>query len=276
MTFDGKTEVYGVIGYPVKHSLSPVFQNRALKHFSINAVYVPFEVKPEDLEKAFEGLKALGVRGVNVTLPHKERALTLADIPDAHAKTIGSANTLKFTPEGVYAYNTDWIGFLKALKKFLQELRKVKVLLLGAGGSSRAVLYALKSEGAEVYLWNRTEEKAVKLCEEFGCTAVRKPEDVIDVVEFVVNTTSAGLKEEDPPLFDYNLLKPEQKVMDIIYKETELLKFAKKKGCLFQDGLDMLLYQGMESFRLWTGLEVPYEVVKGAVLEYKKEKLYAG
>ncbi len=268
MNLDGKTEVYGVIGYPIKHSLSPVFQNRAFEYHSINAVYVPFEVRPEEFETAFKGLKALGVKGVNVTLPHKERALEFADFADHHAKAIGAANTLKFTQEGVYAYNTDWIGFLKAVKKLLPNLKGVRTLVLGAGGSSRAILYALKGEEAEVFLWNRTIEKAYKLCESFGCKVVKRPEYVLKEVKLIVNTTSSGLKEDDPPLFDYDLLEPSHTVVDIIYKETPLLKKAKEKGCPFQDGLDMLLYQGMESFRIWTGLEVPYEVVKEAVLKY--------
>ncbi len=268
MTFDGKTQVYGILGYPVKHSLSPVFQNRAFRHFSLNAVYVPFEVKPEDFEIAFRGLKALGVKGVNITLPHKERALELANFKDRHAQAIGSANTLKFTEEGVYAYNTDWIGFLKSVKELTPNLRDLKVLVLGAGGSARAVLYALKLEGARIFLWNRTEEKAKRLCEEFGCMHVKKPEEALEEAELIVNTTSLGLKNEDPPIFNYEELKPHHKVMDIIYRETPLLKSAKEKGCLYKDGLDMLLYQGMESFRIWTGYEVPYEVVKNSVLEY--------
>ncbi|MCS7262295.1 MAG: shikimate dehydrogenase [Aquificaceae bacterium] len=268
MTLDGKTQVYGLVGYPVSHSLSPVFQNKAFQHFSINALYVPFEVKPEDFEKAFLGLKALGVKGVNVTLPHKERALELADFSDPHAKAIGSANTLSFTPEGVHAYNTDWIGFLRAVHKLMPELKGVKTLVLGAGGSARAVVYALRGQGSEVYLWNRTPEKADRLCKELGCEKVSSPQEVLREVELMVNTTSSGLKEQDPPLFDYQLLSPQHKVMDLIYWDTPLLKFAKSLGCPCQNGLDMLLYQGMESFRLWTGLEVPYEVVREAVLEY--------
>ncbi|MFN3975527.1 MAG: shikimate dehydrogenase [Aquificaceae bacterium] len=266
MKVDGRTEVYGVVGYPVQHSLSPVFQNKAFEYHSINALYVPFEVRPEEFEIAFKGLKALGVKGVNITLPHKERALELADFVDVHARAIGSANTLKFTKEGVYAYNTDWIGFLKAVKNLLPKVRRA--LVLGAGGSSRAVLYALKSEGVEVLLWNRTIEKAYKLCESFGCKVVERPEHALKEVELIINTTSSGLKEDDQPIFDYDLLEPSHAVVDIIYKETPLLKKAKEKGCLFQDGLDMLLYQGIESFKIWTGLEVPYEVVRKAVASY--------
>ncbi|MEJ5338479.1 MAG: shikimate dehydrogenase [Aquificaceae bacterium] len=269
MTLDGRTQVHGILGYPVKHSLSPVFQNRAFEHFSINAVYVPFEVKPEDFEPALSGLKALGIRGVNITLPHKERALELADFKDRHAEAIGSANTLKVTEEGIYAYNTDWIGFLKSVRKLTPELSGIKALVLGAGGSARAIVYALRAEGAEVFLWNRTRERAESLCEHFGCRVVESVERVLEEVELIVNTTSSGLRGDDPPIFDYGLLRPEHRVMDIIYSQTPLLKAAMEKGCPFQDGLDMLLYQGMESFKIWTGLEVPYEVVRKAVEEYR-------
>jgi len=265
----GDTQVYCIIGFPVRHSLSPVFQNSAFEHFGINAVYVPFEVKPENIKVALEGLKALGIRGANVTLPYKEEALSWADHADKHAKIIGSANTLKFENGAVHAYNTDWVGFLKALKKLLPELRGRRALLLGAGGSARAILYGLLLEGVEVYIWNRTHERALRLSGELGGKVVKKPEEVIDRVEIIINSTSSGLKEDDPPLFDYSLLRLEHKVVDIIYRETPLIRSAKEKGCFFQDGLDMLLYQGMESFRIWTGLEVPYEVVREAVLRYK-------
>lgn len=269
MILDGKTEVYGVIGYPIRHSLSPVFQNEAIKYFSINAVYVAFEVKPEDFERAFLGLKALGVKGVNITLPYKEKALELVDFLDPHAKAIGSLNTIKFTQDGSYGYNTDWIGFLRAVKRLLPDLKGKRTLVLGAGGSSRAILYALREEGVEIFLWNRTKDKAYRLCEVFDCQVVENLEEVIKKVELIINTTSVGLKEDDPPLFDYSLLDSGKKVMDIIYRETPLLKAAKEKGCDFQDGLDMLLYQGMESFKIWTGLEVPYHVVKNAILKYQ-------
>ncbi|MFN3471844.1 MAG: shikimate dehydrogenase family protein, partial [Aquificaceae bacterium] len=111
-------------------------------------------------------------------------------------------------------------------------------------------------------------EKAYKLCESFGCKVVERPEHALKEVELIINTTSSGLKEDDQPIFDYDLLEPSHAVVDIIYKETPLLKKAKEKGCLFQDGLDMLLYQGIESFKIWTGLEVPYEVVRKAVASY--------
>lgn len=267
MNPDGRTQVYGILGYPVRHSLSPVFQNRAFRHFSINAVYVPFEVRPEDFETAFRALRALGIKGVNITLPHKEEALRLADFRDRHAEAIGSANTLKIEEDGTYAYNTDWTGFLKAVRKIFPELSGRRALVLGAGGSARAVVYALSSEGVGVYLWNRTRERAERLCKDFGCTPVEKPEMVLEGVELVVNTTSSGLKDDDPPLFDYSLIKAEHRIVDIIYRKTPLIRTAMEKGCLFQNGMDMLLYQGMESFRIWTGLEVPYEVVRSAVEE---------
>jgi len=122
MKISGRTALYGVVGYPISHSLSPVFQNRVFEHLGLNAVYVAFEVKPEDLKTAFEGLKALGVKGVNITIPHKEKVLELVDHADEHAKNIGAVNTVKFG-ERTEGYNTDWVGFLKSLKEILPELK---------------------------------------------------------------------------------------------------------------------------------------------------------
>ncbi len=264
MTISGKTEVYGILGYPVKHSLSPVFQNVAFEYLGIDAVYVPFEVKPEKLKHAVDGLSALGVRGVNVTLPHKEKILEYVDQMDEHTVSIGSANTLKFT-NLIEAYNTDWTGFLKALNE--AEIKEKTALVLGAGGTSRAILYALKKAEYDIYLWNRTYEKAVELSKKFQAHVVKKPEDVLKKVSLIVNTTSVGLKMDDPHLFDYSQIEQSHTVFDVIYRETPLLRKAKDKGAKAIDGLSMLLYQGIESFKIWTGFEVPFEVVKDALVE---------
>jgi shikimate dehydrogenase len=175
MKISGRAALYGVVGYPISHSLSPIFQNRVFEHLGLNAVYVPFEVKPENLKTALEGLKALGIKGVNITIPHKENVLELVDYADEHAKNIGAVNTVKFG-ERTEGYNTDWVGFLKSLKEILPELKGKRVLVLGAGGSARAVLYALKREGAQVFLWNRTKEKAKLLSQSFGVEVVESPE----------------------------------------------------------------------------------------------------
>jgi len=267
MRLRGTTELFGVVGFPVKHSLSPVFQNAAFSHMGLDAVYVPFEIRPENLKDGIRGLMLAGVKGLNVTLPHKEAVLELADEKSQEVVEIGSANTLKLSEGRIEAYNTDWIGFLKAARE-ITDLKGKKVLLLGAGGASRAVLYALKKGGAQTFLWNRTREKGVRLAQEFGATVVDVLEDVLEEVQVVVNATSSGLREEDPPLFDYQKLREDHVVVDLIYRETPLIRVAKEKGCRFQTGLPMLLYQGAESFRIWTGCEPPLKVMRLSLKDY--------
>ncbi|WP_448584581.1 shikimate dehydrogenase [Thermocrinis sp.] len=265
MNISGDTTLYGIVGYPVKHSLSPVFQNKLFEYAGLNAVYVPFEVKPEELKVAFEGLKALNVKGINVTIPYKEAVISMLDFVHQDAEKIGAVNTVKFG-ERAEGYNTDWMGFLRSLKEIAVELKDKKVLVLGAGGSSRAVLYALEKEGAKVFLWNRTKEKAKKLSEVFKLELVSSPEEVLEVVQIIVNTTSVGLTE-DYLLFDYSLLKEGQIVFELIYgKETLLKKWAQKRGAIYLDGLKMLVYQGLESFSIWIGCE-PNPKVAFQVLE---------
>ncbi|HID79314.1 MAG TPA: shikimate dehydrogenase [Aquificales bacterium] len=257
MEINGKTELYGVIGNPVKHSLSPVFQNVGFKSLGINAVYLPLEVSKERFEESVRGLLSLeNLKGFNVTVPFKEGILKFGDLLSEDVKHIGSANTLKKTPEGrIEFYNTDWVGFLNALKELTDPAGK-KVLVLGAGGTSRAVIYALKRVNAEVFLWNRTLSKAEKLAQSFGVKIIKNLNN-IGVFEIIVNTTSVGLKEDDPPLFDYKKIQAHQVVYDVIYRQTPLVETALKKGAKAQNGLKMLLYQGVESFKIWTGKEPP-------------------
>lgn len=266
MNVTGKTKVYGVVGHPVSHSLSPVFQNAAFSHLGLDAVYVPFEVREGDLERAVDGLRRAGVRGLNVTIPHKEKALEISDWVSEEARSIGAVNTLVLTEEGVRAYNTDWIGFLKAIEE-LTPIEGRTVLLLGAGGSARAVAYALKRRNCSVFVWNRTREKGRRLAEVFGLEFVRSPEEVLDSVEVIVNATSAGLRDEDR-LFDYGLIRREHVVVDLVYRDTPLVRTAREKGCLYRNGLPMLVYQGAESFRIWTGCEPPLEIMKASLKEF--------
>ncbi|MDQ7037789.1 MAG: shikimate dehydrogenase [Aquificota bacterium] len=266
MNITGRAEVYGVIGYPVKHSLSPVFQNSAFSYLGIEAVYVPFEVRPEDLRDAIRGLRSAGVRGLNVTVPHKESVLEVADRLSCEVEAIGASNTLVFSENGIEAYNTDWVGFLKAVEE-ITPLEGKKVLLLGSGGSARAVAYALKRRNCMVYVWNRTHEKAERLANRFGLEPVESPESVLEEVDIIVNTTSVGLDGEGT-LFDYTLIRSDHTVIDLIYRDTPLIRTAREKGCLYQNGFPMLVYQGAESFRIWTGCEPPLKVMKMALLPY--------
>ena len=266
MNLSGRTEVYGVIGYPVSHSLSPVFQNAAFSFLGIDAVYVPFEIKPEDLREALAGLKKARVRGLNVTIPHKEAVVGLADWVSQEVEAIGAANTLLFSEGRTLAYNTDWIGFLRSVEEIV-DLDGKRVLLLGAGGSARAVAYALKRRSCQVYIWNRTKSRAEDLAERFGLEVVGSPEEILGSVDLVVNTTSVGLRDEEK-LFNYDLLTQDHVVVDLIYRETPLIKAAREKGCLWQNGFPMLVHQGAESFRIWTGCEPPLKIMKRSLRGY--------
>ncbi len=262
----GSTAVYGILGDPVEHSLSPVFQNLAFKHLGINAVYVAFHVGKDRLRDAISGLKALRVRGVNITIPHKEEVLNFADLLSLEVREIGAANTLKFS-DAVEAYNTDWLGFKRSLEDITDPKGK-KALLLGAGGSSRAVAYALRRLEVETFVWNRTRSKAERLAERFGLKVINRPEEVVGEVDIVINTTSVGLKDGDGEIFDYSLISARQVVLDIIYRDTPLIKRAKTVGAKAVNGFPMLLYQGVESFKIWTGCEPPVNLLKEALIPF--------
>ena len=278
MYLNGETLVYGIIGYPVKHSKSPTFQTAAFQKLGINAVYVPFHVKPEDLQKAIDGIRALSIKGVNVTVPHKEEVIKYVNEISEEVKYIGAANTIENIDGYLKAYNTDAYGFIRGLKELLQQVNKqipeLSFLVLGAGGASRAIIYGLVKEGAKkIYLANRTLEKAEKIISDFKQlnrfleeiiepVKLHEVENYLDKVNVIVNTTSVGLHTEDKPLFDYEKIMKKHIIVDIIYKKTPLIKKAEEKGCLWQDGLPMLLYQGAKSFEIWTKKEAPIDVMK--------------
>ncbi len=275
----GQTQVYGIFGYPVKHSKSPQFQTSAFSFYDIPAVYLPFEVKPEDLKTAVEAIKALGIKGINVTVPHKEHILEYLNELSEEVLYIGACNTVKNIDGYLIGYNTDAYGFIKGLKELEPNLEGKNVLILGAGGASRAVVYGLIKEGVnKIYQANRTIEKVFKIREDFFKLTKFAEEIIIpipyekieccvlDSVDIIVNTTSVGLRDDDQPLFNYEAISSRHTVVDIIYKKTPLLEVADKKGCKWQDGLPMLLYQGAKAFEIWTGKDAPIEVMRKALL----------
>lgn len=277
INIDGQTSVYGIFGYPVKHSKSPVFQTAAFQHAGINAVYLPFCVKPEDISSAINSIRVLNIKGVNITIPFKEEAVKHVNELSEEVKVIGALNTVKNIDGYLVGYNTDWYGFIEGLKEIEPKIEGKNVLVVGAGGASRAIIYGLLRENvAKVFIANRTLERAQKIVEDFTKfyrvvgqilqpTTLSEIEVYLDDVEIVVNTTSVGLKDEDRPIFDYDRLKPQHVVVDIIYKKTALLKKAEEKGCKFQDGYPMLLYQGAKSFEIWTGQKPSVDVMKKAL-----------
>ncbi len=278
MKITGKTSVYGIIGYPVKHSLSPLMQTAAFKTSGIDAVYVPFSVTPENLEDAVEGIKALSISGVNVTVPHKERIVRLLDYLDDDAEFLEAVNTVKNEKGVLTGYNTDAGGFLDSLKEAGIEVKGKKVTIIGAGGAAKAVGYALLKERVSfLNIVNRNFQKAKELGEKLGKMGKvlvfplkgTTIEVLLSDTDILVNTTSVGLKPEDPFLFDYSKIPEKLTVIDIIYNppETPLLKVAKEKGCKTLNGIGMLLHQGARAFKIWTGMEPPIEEMRKALME---------
>ena len=268
---NGQTRLFGIIGEPVEHSLSPVMHNAAFQALGINAVYVP--MRPSDLEMGFGGLRALGFVGVSVTVPFKVAVMPLLDTIDPVARNIGAVNTLHFqqTPEGpvvCHGCNTDWLGANQALGEALDPSGHT-VLLIGAGGAARAIGFGLRQAGANILLTNRTEAKGRQLAMELGATfipAATVPEISADAL---INTTSVGMHPQGEAIpIDPDLLSRYGVVMDIVYAPlaTKLLREAAARGCLTIDGLRMLLYQGVAQCRLWTGQEPPVEVMHEALV----------
>ena len=256
----------GVLGWPVAHSRSPAMHNAALRALGMDDWrYQLLPVPPERFSETAGALGALGFAGANVTIPHKHAALALADRASEAARAIGAANTLTFADSGpIAAANTDAPGFLDALGV---SPRGMTALVLGAGGSARAVVWALRQAGArDVSVWNRTPERARALAQEFGARALARPEPA----ELLVNCTSVGLTAGDA--LDLLGLAFEQvgsyaHVVDLAYghAETPLLAAAHAHGAHTVDGLEVLLAQGARSFELWTGVSPPRDVMRRAL-----------
>jgi shikimate dehydrogenase len=255
-----------VLGAPIAHSRSPAIHNAALAALGLDGEwsYEAIEVLPDRLEAELAAMPGEGFVGANVTIPHKGAALLLSDRRSEVAREIGAANTLSFAGGEIRADNTDAQGFMEALPGSPAGGR---ALVLGAGGAARAVVWALIREGAEVSVWNRTRLRAAQICAELGGTAVDSP--AAGEYELVVNSTSVGLRGEDPfaelPLtrdwFGYA-----QTVVDLVYgeRESRLLGAAGEAGAAVVDGLEVLVHQAAASFRIWTGIDPPLDVMRDA------------
>jgi shikimate dehydrogenase len=250
---NAKTELYGVIGNPIRHSLSPIIHNGVFQRMGLNAVYLAFEVN--NLEKAMSGIRELGLRGVSVTHPLKTQILPyLNDVEDL-AWRIRAVNTIMNEGGRLVGYNTDWRGALEALEEKV-DLRGKKVLLLGAGGTARAIGFGLKEIGVQTIISNRSLDKADELAKDLGF--ICRPLSSIDEFTFdvIINATSVGMFPHDAesPL-SKNFLREGMVVMDIVYEplKTKLLQDAEEQCCVTIDGLEMLAYQGAGQLEIWTG-----------------------
>lgn len=258
--------ICGVLGWPVRHSRSPAMHEAGYAALELRDWrYQLLPVPPELFEETVRGLPGAGFVGANVTIPHKEAALALADDATASARAIGAANTLTFLPDGlIHADNTDAPGFIDALPR---EPAGATAVVLGAGGSARAVVWALCDSGADVLVWNRTRQRAERLCANIGGRVV----DTLPAsADLLVNTTSVGLHADEDPFkalpLEADDLSGYRCLVDLAYASdpTGLVLAARDAGVEVVDGLDILVRQGARSFRRWTGRSAPLDILSAA------------
>lgn len=277
----GHTVLTGLLGSPVEHSISPAMHNEAFRQLRLDYVYLAFNVGTDKLETAVEGLKALGVRGFNLTMPDKNLMCSLADRLSPASEIGGAVNTIVNDDGVLTGYTTDGIGFMRSVREEGYDIIGKKMTLLGAGGAAAAIMIQAALDGvAEISVFNirdpffdRAEKMMHVLRERTGCRlaiydfsdpAVLKRE--IGESAILVNGTSVGMAphEDRCIIEDDSVFRKDLLVFDVIYnpEETLFLKKAKAAGCKVANGLNMLLYQGAESFRLWTGQEMPVDIIK--------------
>jgi shikimate dehydrogenase len=275
-----RTGVVGVLGHPVGHSLSPRMHNAALRAQGVDMVYLAFDVVPARLPEAVAGLRALGFRGANVTIPHKETIAGLLDEVEVTAQRIGSVNTVVNDQGRLLGYNTDRGGFAAALRTVRAEgAAGLRCFVAGAGGAARAVVAALMEEGApEILICNRTFERGASLCAQAAswgnasCVALAEKDAAAGAAtcDLLVNATSVGLsqsiKESAIPV---DILHSNQIVMDLVYgpSPTTLVREAKARGATAIDGKEMLVMQAAGSYELWTGRRAPVDVMRQSLDE---------
>ncbi|WEK53107.1 MAG: shikimate dehydrogenase [Candidatus Cohnella colombiensis] len=275
---DSYTVLFGVIGDPIRHSKSPVMMNRAFEALGINGSYGAFHVVPEKLGEAIKGIRALGFRGLNVTLPHKVNVMAHLDEIHPGALAAGAVNTIVNEQGRLIGYNTDGIGYVRSLKEeAASNLADSKIVVLGAGGAARGIVWALAQEHpAEIIVANRTEEKARELVATLSAEANLTPiawsqlQTACQDADVVINTTSIGMAPNvDAVPLDVSWLKPGAVASDLIYNplKTKFLQQSDERGLVVHGGLGMFIYQGAYAFEYWTGQRAPVEVMVQAVLE---------
>jgi len=261
---DGHTKIYGILGRPVTHSLSPAMHNAAFAHLGLNAVYVAFPVT--DLPRAVAGLRGLGIGGVSVTIPFKEEIMPLLDEIEPQAAKIGAVNTVVNREGRLTGYNTDWLGAMTALNA-KTSLAGQHVLILGAGGASRAITFGIINAGGRVSLTDVDQARAAALARDVGAAAIPQEALAQCTAAILVNTSPVGMTPDvDGIPIRPDLLSRFGLVMDIVYQplETRLLREAGQRGAARIDGLQMLIHQATAQFKLWTGREAPVEVMAQA------------
>ena len=274
MEIKGSTNIVGLIGHPVEHSFSPPMHNAAFKALEMDYVYTAFDVNPNDLENAIAGAQALNIKGFNVTIPHKIEVMKYLNEIDEVASLIGAVNTIDF--KDLKGYNTDGIGALKAIGE-VTNIKNKNVVIAGAGGASRAISFYLAKYGADkLTILNRNVDKAQKLADDVLASGLIDDVSSDDIknmdlkdADILINTTPVGMHPnvDDAPIASGELMHEDLVVFDAVYNpnETGLLKEAINAGAKPVYGIKMLLYQGAESFEIWTGKKAPIDVMEDAL-----------
>ncbi len=281
MTFTGKTQTFCLIGQPVEHSMSPTMWNPALQELGLDFIYIAFDVHPDQLKEAINGIRALGIKGVNVTIPHKEKVMSFLDEIDPFAQKLGAINTIKNEDGYLKARNTDADGAKKSLLDAGCIISNKKVLMIGAGGVARALCYMLSEEAEKIVLLDIIEEKARKLAnevkEKMNADIIGKLsnestiEEEIKSADILINATPIGMHPKtDATPVPKNFLHPDLFVFDVVYNPliTKLLKEASEIGCETLSGLDMLVNQGVIAFEWWTGKSPNAELMKTKIIDF--------
>ena len=275
-------KVFGLLGHPIEHSMSPVMHKTAYEQSNMNATYVAFDVAPENLENAVNGIRALNIQGCNVTIPHKVEVMKYLDEIDEEARQIGAVNTISNENGHLKGYNTDGRGYIQSLLNVVADFSGKTILIIGAGGAARAVVAALLThQPLQIVIANRTLEKADTLAQLFQsntttviASTIANAAAKLEQYSIVINTTSVGMSPhvEDMPI-SLERLSPNAVVSDLIYNplETRLLKEAKKRNAQVLNGVGMFVHQGALSIEHWTGVYPdPVPMRKTVLTQLKK------
>jgi len=277
MDKNSSPRIYGVLGYPVKHSLSPSMHNAAFEALKINAEYRSFQVKPQDLENFLNSLAKKNIYGLNVTIPYKEKVVPFLQNLSPEADLIGAVNTIKVFPDKLEGFNTDGEGFLQHLRQDLKfDPQDKTIAILGAGGAARAIsVYLSKNKPRLIAIYDIDKTKSEMLVkhlkENFKNVELKLANSIAQLnigdCHLLINATPVGMKDSVPCIVDKKLLHKNLLVYDLIYNppQTKLLALAKKVGAKVSNGLGMLLYQGMLSFKIWIGQDAPLKIMRQAL-----------
>jgi len=284
MSITGQTKIVGVIGWPLTYTLSPTMHNAAIQKAGLDYAYLAFPIHPDRLEKAVRGLQACGVRGLNVTIPHKESVFALMDELSVEAQAIGAVNTICIDAEKMRGANTDVYGFVSALRDVSVVLEGKRVAVAGAGGAGRAIVAAALLEGAsDVALWDIEQQRADRLVSDLArpplpprplvaCKNEEQKRSALTHCDIFVNASPVGMKPDDPSPIDVTLLPEGCMIFDAVYNipETTLLRQARERGLTALGGLTMLMYQGARSFEIWFGVKPDTDLMLAKMREHLK------